>query len=115
MFSSYETFELIKELAKKRRKSLNQVEEDLGYGRNTLYKIKNSTTNVERISEIADYFNVSTDYLLGRTDDPTINRGDDDVQTFFRLDLSKVPEHKRADVEKAMEQYMRFLLRDMED
>ncbi len=68
----FETFEKIKELAKKRGKSLGQVEEDLGYGRNTLYKIKNSTPNAERIAEIANYFNVSTDYLLGRTDNPTI-------------------------------------------
>ena len=68
----FETFEKIKELAKKRGKSLGQVEEDLGYGRNTLYKIKNSTPNAERIAEIANYFNVSTDYLLGRTDNPII-------------------------------------------
>ena len=69
----FETFEKIKELAKKRGKSLGQVEEDLGYGRNTLYKIKNSTPNAERIAEIANYFNVSTDYLLGRTDNPAIS------------------------------------------
>ena len=68
----FETFEKIKELAKKRGKSLGQVEEDLDYGRNTLYKIKNSTPNAERIAEIANYFNVSTDYLLGRTDNPAI-------------------------------------------
>lgn len=69
----FETFEKIKELAKKRGKSLGQVEEDLGYGRNTLYKIKNSTPNAERITEIASYFHVSTDYLLGRTDNPNIS------------------------------------------
>ena len=68
----FETFEKIKELAKKRGKALGQVEEDLGYGRNTLYKIKNSTPNAERIAEIANYFNVSTDYLLGRTENPNI-------------------------------------------
>ena len=68
----FETFEKIKELSKKSGKALGQVEEDLGYGRNTLYKIKNSTPNAERIAEIANYFNVSTDYLLGRTDNPKI-------------------------------------------
>ena len=73
----FETFEKIKELAKKRGKSLGQVEEDLGYGRNTLYKIKNSTPNAERIAEIANYFNVSTDYLLGRTENPNIAKNGD--------------------------------------
>jgi len=86
----FETFEKIKELAKKRGKSLGQVEEDLGYGRNTLYKIKNSTPNAERIAEIADYFNVSTDYLLGRTDNPAIAGSDEFAQVNGQtIDLRK--------------------------
>ena len=84
----FETFEKIKELAKKRGKSLGQVEEDLGYGRNTLYKIKNSTPNAERIAEIANYFNVSTDYLLGRTDNPTIASNGDASAPFDLRDIA---------------------------
>ncbi|MDS2240123.1 helix-turn-helix transcriptional regulator [Streptococcus pneumoniae] len=86
----FETFEKIKELAKKRGKALGQVEEDLGYGRNTLYKIKNSTPNAERIAEIANYFNVSTDYLLGRTDTPAIAGSDEFAQVNGQIiDLRK--------------------------
>lgn len=66
------TFEKIKELADKQGISLNKLEEKLGFSRNTIYNMKKSTPNVERVSMIADYFNVSTDYLLGRTDNPTI-------------------------------------------
>nr|DAS59813.1 MAG TPA: repressor protein [Caudoviricetes sp.] len=94
----FETFEKIKELAKKRGKALGQVEEDLGYGRNTLYKIKNSTPNAERIAEIANYFNVSTDYLLGRTDNPAIANSKE--QFFF--------EGKEVDVEQLASTAMRF-------
>lgn len=86
----FETFEKIKELAKKRGKALGQVEGDLGYGRNTLYKIKNSTPNAERIAEIANYFNVSTDYLLGRTDNPAIAGSDEFAQVNGQIiDLRK--------------------------
>ncbi|VME42104.1 phage DNA-binding protein [Streptococcus pneumoniae] len=86
----FEAFEKIKELAKKRGKALGQVEEDLGYGRNTLYKIKNSTPNAERIAEIANYFNVSTDYLLGRTDNPAIAGSDEFAQVNGQIiDLRK--------------------------
>ncbi|MDU2912621.1 MAG: helix-turn-helix transcriptional regulator [Staphylococcus warneri] len=88
----FETFEKIKELAKKRGKSLGQVEEDLGYGRNTLYKIKNSTPNAERIAEIANYFNVSTDYLLGRTDNPTIAKDTVTTPDGRVVDLSNLRE-----------------------
>lgn len=66
------TFERIKELAKKRGLSLNQVEEKLGYSKNTLYSLKRQKVSSDRLQEIADYFGVSTDYLLGRTDNPAI-------------------------------------------
>lgn len=66
------TFEKIKELADKQGISLNILEEKLGFSRNTIYNMKKSTPNIERVSKIADYFNVSTDYLLGRTDNPNI-------------------------------------------
>lgn len=65
------TFERIKELAKKQGKSLNKVEEDLGYGKNVLYRLKNSNPSTERLQEIADYFDVSVDYLLGREEKET--------------------------------------------
>ena len=66
------TFEKIKELADKQGISLNILEEKLGFSRNTIYNMKKSTPNIERVSKIADYFNVSTDYLLGRTENPNI-------------------------------------------
>lgn len=68
----FETFEKVRELAKKQGLSLNQVEEKLGYSKNTLYSLKRQKVSSERLQEIADYFNVSTDYLLGRTDNPAI-------------------------------------------
>lgn len=71
------TFEKIKELADKQGISLNMLEENLGFSRNTIYNMKKSTPNVERVSKIADYFNVSTDYLLGRTENPNIAKDGD--------------------------------------
>jgi transcriptional regulator with XRE-family HTH domain len=35
--------------------------------------------SADKLSRLADYFNVSTDYLLGRTDDPAVNRKADDL------------------------------------
>jgi putative phage DNA-binding protein len=69
----FPTFEKVRELAKKHGLSLNQVEEKLGYSKNTLYSLKRQKVSSERLQEIADYFNVSTDYLLGRTDNPAIS------------------------------------------
>ena len=71
------TFEKIKELADKQGISLNILEEKLGFSRNTIYNMKKSTPNIERVSKIADYFNVSTYYLLGRTENPNIAKDGD--------------------------------------
>lgn len=68
----FPTFEKIKELADKQGISINKLEENLGLSRNTIYNIKTKKPSAERLQEIADYFNVSTDYLLGRTDNPKL-------------------------------------------
>jgi phage repressor protein len=69
----FEAFERIKELAKKRGVNLQKVSEDLGFSTNYLYSLKNKKTpSAEHIAKIAEYFNVSTDYILGRTDNPNL-------------------------------------------
>lgn len=73
----FPTFERVRELARKKGLSLNQVEEKLGYSKNTLYSLKRQKVSSERLQEIADYFNVSTDYLLGRTENPNIAKDGD--------------------------------------
>lgn len=65
-------FDRIKELADKQGISLNILEERLGYSTNYLYSLKKGNPKSDRLQEIADYFHVSTDYLLGRTDNPAI-------------------------------------------
>lgn len=67
-------FDRIKELADKQKISLNILEEKLGYSTNYLYSLKKGNPKSDRLQEIADYFGVSTDYLLGRTDNPIIAR-----------------------------------------
>ncbi len=68
----FSTFERIKKLAKSRGITLGSLEEKLGLSRNSIYTIKNKKPSAERLQLIADYFNVSTDYLLGRTNNPKI-------------------------------------------
>lgn len=82
----FPTYEKIKELADNHGISLTKIEEDLGYSRNTLYKLKSQKPNAERVSEIADYFHVSTDYLLGRTDNPRIA----DEESIVPDDIDKI-------------------------
>lgn len=93
--SMFSLFEKIKELCQKRGISINSLEETLGYSRNTIYSMKSKKPNAERLQEIADYFNVSTDYLLGRTDNPAI-AGDDTIAGYTSDDLRKMAENAKT-------------------
>lgn len=91
-------FDRIKNLATSQGLSLNQLEEKLGYSTNTLYGIKKANPKSDRLQEIADFFNVSTDYLLGRTDNPKI--ADNKDKFYF--------EGQEVDVEELAGTAMRF-------
>ena len=88
----FSTLEKIKELAQKQGISLQKVAEDLGYSINYLYTLKEKTPKSDRLQEIADYFNVSTDYLLGRTDNPTIAKDTVTTPDGRIVDLSNLRE-----------------------
>ena len=56
--------ERIKSLCKDYGISMNKLEETLGFGMGYISKLGNSTPNATKIKKIADYFNVSVDYLM---------------------------------------------------
>jgi len=75
--SMFSTFDKIKELCQKQGISLNQLEEKLNFSTNYLYSMKKGNPKADNLQKIADYFNVSTDYLLGRTENPNIAKDGD--------------------------------------
>ena len=56
--------ERIKELCKINGVSMNKVESDLNFGKGYIKKKKKSTPNASKIRQIADYFDVTVDYLI---------------------------------------------------
>ena len=113
----FETFEKIKSLAKKQGISLNTLEDRVGLGKNYIYSLKNKKTpSAEHISKIADYFNVSTDYLLGRTDNPAIAKDDKEnaylgpaeteLVAAFRNQTQNMTEEEKVRFNKAIESLM---------
>lgn len=74
-------FDRIKLLCKQRGISISKLEEKLSFPRGYLYTLKKKVPGVDRLKSIADFFDVSTDYLLGRTPTPTFTAKDEiDVQ-----------------------------------
>lgn len=90
----FPTFDIVKELCKKQGISINTLEERVGFSRNSLYSWRNSSPKPEKLNVIADYFNVSTDYLLGRTDNPKI--ASDEVAGYTTEDLRKMAKNAKT-------------------
>lgn len=48
-----------------------ELERKLGFSNGSITKWKKSSPSVDKIIKVSRYFNVTTDYLLGLSDDPT--------------------------------------------
>lgn len=66
----------LKELRRKRKISQVKLAMDLGMCQNTISRYENGSheADYKTLIQIADYFNVSIDYLLERTDNPEMNQ-----------------------------------------
>ncbi len=66
----------LKELRKKKHLSQLKMAMDLHMNQNSISRYENMERQADyaTLIKIADYFDVSIDYLLGRTDNPRINR-----------------------------------------
>lgn len=106
------TFERIKDLSKKRNRNLKQVAEELGFGENYFYSLNSGKSpTAEKLKKIAEYFDVSVDYLLGLTDNPTrISQPATEGNGFLRIDLSGVPEEDKDNVVEQLETFKNFLI-----
>ncbi len=66
----------LKELRTKRKISQLKLAMDLGLNQNSISRYEKGIreADYQTLVLLADYFNVSIDYLLGRTDNPEINK-----------------------------------------
>ena len=66
----------LKELRKKKGISQLRLATELSTTQNTIsrYETGEREPGIAELTKIADYFNVSVDYLIGRTENPQTNR-----------------------------------------
>lgn len=76
MSSKRGDFVRLKELRKKKGISQLRLATELNTTQNTIsrYETGEREPGIDELIMIADYFNVSVDYLIGRTENPQMNR-----------------------------------------
>lgn len=93
-------FDRVKKLCDEQKISIVELEERLKFGRNSLYGWKKKTPNGANLIKVAEYFNVSTDYLLGRTDSRELENNhnkisDEDFRKIERFARNLTPKDRK--------------------
>lgn len=101
-------FDRVKSLADERKVSISELERHIGASTNSLYKWKTQKPKIDKVEAVAEYFNVSTDYLLGRTD---IKEKADELESLaaHKDGLNLTPEE-----EEAIKRFVKHVLRNEE-
>lgn len=73
----------IKQRAKSFDMSLQDVAEKTGISPNTVYSWRVKTPRSDKLKQVAELLNTTTDYLNGLTDDPTIPSSESNTPTTF--------------------------------
>lgn len=103
------TVDLIRALANARGLSLTNLEITLGLGNGTISRWNKSSPNSDKLVKVADFFHVSTDYLLGREEkkptDQMVNGLTKERQALIDL-IMACPEERAKDLLTAMQLFL---------
>lgn len=103
----------IRSLANDRKVTLAELERNLNFSNGSLRKWETSTPSGDKIEKIADYFNVSVDYLLGRTKNPYTSNDDlmntQELETLimFRKETEDMSDDEKERFNKALSSMMK--------
>ncbi|MDO7864920.1 helix-turn-helix transcriptional regulator [Brochothrix thermosphacta] len=99
-------FERIQDLAKQNGKNLQDVSVDLGFSKNLFYRWKTSEPKATDIKKVASYFNVTTDYLLGCSDNSEIIN--EKFLQMFKSEGAELTEDEKIDMIEDVNEFLEF-------
>lgn len=109
----------IRDLADDRKMSIAELERKLNFSQGSIRKWDVSTPGADKLDQVASYFDVSVDYLLGREsyEDMKLNQARADFAdidaTFFRIDTDGLSEDEIAEVREKLAFAQQLALEDV--
>lgn len=100
------TYEIIKTLANGRKMTVAELERKLDLSNGSVSKWAKSTPNSKYLEKVADYFDVSVDYLLGRSAKQVEFDLDKAIDNAMSFDGKPVTEHDRKMMKQLWKAYM---------
>ncbi|MGG5316437.1 helix-turn-helix domain-containing protein [Enterococcus sp. AZ072] len=113
-------FERIKKLANDQGKGVSKVATDLGFSENLFYRWKTSEPKARDLEKVADYFGVSVDYLLGRTESPArteegLSEQEQNLLMRFRRGSKNLSDEEKAIYERQAMNLFDYINKTMKD
>jgi transcriptional regulator with XRE-family HTH domain len=102
-------YERLSELCAERQKTVSAFLKEIGVSTSKVTYWKTAPPKADTLNRIADYFNVSVDYLLGNTTTKkAVTNKDDDLTEFQKSMLLSVKNFSQEDQAKVLD-YIRLL------
>lgn len=105
----------VKILAKEKNMTLNEVEKQANLSFNSIYSWKTKNPNSQNLKNVADILQTNSDYLLGRSNDPSPVDEEDDPSMFFRIDMRNVPEEDRDEFKAQLKLLKDFAFKQIKE
>lgn len=97
-------YDIIKELCDENNTNIGQLEKELKFGVSTIHRWKTASPSTDKLSIVADYFNVSLDYLMDRVSSKqTLDEALKDKRIIsFQRAMEKMPQEKQEQTMKIL-------------
>lgn len=108
----------IKELRKNKKMSQKDLADVLNMRRENISNYERGTiTNIpsDVLEKLSNFFDVSVDYLLGKTDNPKLIKADPSMakQVMMRMDTADLSEKEKNEIESEMERFFAWRLEEI--
>lgn len=97
----------IKQLTTQKKLTFSELERRLDFSNGQIAKWKRTTPGIDKIEKVADYFNVSVDYLLGR-DKPTEDKYELEAVTMFRKQTENMSDEQKEKFNNSLNKLLSF-------
>lgn len=108
----------IKELADQKKVTFAEIERKVGISNGQIRRWDTSSPKIENIQKVADFFDVSTDYLLGRSTTTSIegNVQEESLssQIMFRMNTEGLSEDEVDELKDEVDRFLRFRRSEIE-
>lgn len=107
------TFDIIQKLAESRKISIKELSRNLGFGESTIYRWKKQEPKAIDLEKVADYFDVSVDYLLGREDKTHKEEQSMAKQVMMRMETNGLSNDEINEIEAEMERFFSWRIEEI--